>query len=592
MLGNGCDGLALGGVDLDACRDPTSGALAPWAEEVRARLATYAEVSPSGKGIKLFFGFDPSALPALRAAMGAAPGEVRCGRKWAWSGADHGPAIELYLGGRFFAVTDERLPDAPAGPRKVPTDTLLWLIREAGPRFRAADPDGACGGRDAADAAGGDDPLMARLYDAAGSDPVLARRWAGDTTGLADGSRSGLAFALGAALKRAGFGFEEMRALLRRNPHTRGWVAEKGEASGARELRRIWNRADAGTLAADPEVLAAPDLGVLRLHRRAPPILPLDVFGPWSGWVADAAKGAACPPDYVAAPLLSSASALIGNARWAQATSDWAEPPHLWCASVGDSGDGKSPGADPLFKAVIPELERRMGADFPERLREHRLAAEAAEARREQRKKDVRAAQEKGHAAPLPPADLEPQPEPQSPRLRQNDVTVEKVAALLAHAAPKGLLMVRDELAGFLLGMNAYNDGARPFWLEAYGGRPYRVERQKHPDPIDVPHLAVAWWGGVQPERLAKLMREADDGLLARFCWVWPGPIPFDLAHAAHDARWATEALDRLRLLEMALGPRPGEPARPVLVPLAEAARPHLVALGRAMQRRSRRRAG
>jgi hypothetical protein len=322
MLGIGCDGLALGGVDLDACRDPASGALAPWAEEVPARLATYAEVSPSGTGAKLFFAFDPSALPALRAAMGAAPGEAKNGRKWARSGADHGPAIELYLGGRFFAVTDERLPAAPIGLRKVPTETLLWLIREAGPRFKAADPDGACDGMGDADA-GGDDPLMNRLYDAVGSDPALARRWAGDTAGLADGSRSGLAFALGAALKRAGFGFNEMRALLRRNPHTREWAAEKGEAGGGRELRRIWDRADAGTIAADPELLAAPDLGVLRLHRRAPPALPLDVFGRWwSGWVADAARGAACPPDYVAAPLLSSASALIGNARWAQRTED------------------------------------------------------------------------------------------------------------------------------------------------------------------------------------------------------------------------------------------------------------------------------
>jgi len=61
--------------------------------------------------------------------------------------------------------------------------------------------------------------------------------------------------------------------------------------------------------------------------------------------------------------------------------------------------------------------------------------------------------------------------------LRQNDVTVEKVASLLATAAPKGVVVVRDELAGWIAGMNAYNDAGRAFWLEAYGGRPYRVER-------------------------------------------------------------------------------------------------------------------
>ena len=57
------------------------------------------------------------------------------------------------------------------------------------------------------------------------------------------------------------------------------------------------------------------------------------------------------------------------------------------------------------------------------------------------------------------------------PRLRQNDTTIERVATILAGAAPKGVLIVRDELAGWLTGMNAYNDAGRPFWIEAYGGR-------------------------------------------------------------------------------------------------------------------------
>jgi hypothetical protein len=90
-----------------------------------------------------------------------------------------------------------------------------------------------------------------------------------------------------------------------------------------------------------------PDLGVLRLRRRPPPALPLEVFGEtWKKWLIDAAKAAACPVDYVVAPLLASVSTLIGNARWAQAWPGWSEPPHLWTVAVGDSGTGKSPGAD------------------------------------------------------------------------------------------------------------------------------------------------------------------------------------------------------------------------------------------------------
>src|SRR5258708_7925544 len=87
---------------------------------------------------------------------------------------------------------------------------------------------------------------------------------------------------------------------------------------------------------ADDVLWGDPDMGVLRLHGRPPPPLPLDVFGPqWSGWIAATAEAAAVAPDYVAIPLLTSASALIGNARWAQATPGWVEPPHLWGGVVG-----------------------------------------------------------------------------------------------------------------------------------------------------------------------------------------------------------------------------------------------------------------
>ena len=103
-------------------------------------------------------------------------------------------------------------------------------------------------------------------------------------------------------------------------------------------------RVRAGIAAAEEFGWADPDMAVLRLHRRPPPPLPLAVFGDeWGRWIADAAEAAACPPDYVAVPLLASVSALIGHARWAQATPGWSEPPHLWMADVGDSGSRQKP---------------------------------------------------------------------------------------------------------------------------------------------------------------------------------------------------------------------------------------------------------
>jgi len=137
----------------------------------------------------------------------------------------------------------------------------------------------------------------------------------------------------------------------------------------------------------------------------------------------------------------------------------------------------------------------------------------------------------RGAPAPLPPVTAAG-PEPKSPRLRQHDVTIEKVAALLGTAAPKGLLIWRDELTGWIDGMTSYNDAGRAFWVEAYGGRPYRLERQKHPEPIEIAYFVVAVYGSTQPDKIAALMRGADDGLLSRFLWLWPEPIPFRLGRA------------------------------------------------------------
>ena len=331
-----------------------------------------------------------------------------------------------------------------------------------------------------------------------------------------------------------------------------------------------------------------PDLGVLQLQRRTPPPLPFEVFGSaWGGWIAEAAEAAACPPDYVAAPLLAAGSALIGNARWAQASPGWSEPPFLWVGAVGDSGNGKSPGSDCLMRDVLPEIERRMIADFPERLQLWRAAQEYDKAIEEKWKSEVRDAQKRNTPPPLPPATTAGH-EPEPPRLRQHDTTIEKVGSLLCYSAPKGLLITRDELAGWIEGMTNYNDAGRQFWLEAYGGRPYRVERQKLPEPIIVPRLGVAVSGGIQPDKIADLIKGSDDGLLARFLWLWPEPVPFDIGRQRPGASWAIQALDKLRELDLQPGDRPGDPARPVMVPLEASAIPLMQAFGREMQTRQR----
>ncbi|EIE50326.1 transposase IS116/IS110/IS902 family protein [Citreicella sp. 357] len=130
------------------------------------------------------------------------------------------------------------------------------------------------------------------------------------------------------------------------------------------------------------------------------------------------------------------------------------------------------------------------------------------------------------------------------------DATTEKVAELLAQTW-RGLLMSRDELSGWLASMDRYSGGGdRPFWLEAYGGRSYPVDRKSSPEPIIVDHLTVAVLGGTQPDKLARLLVNTDDdGLLARFLTVFPDPVPLSRPSTQIDTAMVRAALERLRSL-------------------------------------------
>ncbi len=266
MFGELGDGTALCGIDLDTCLAP-DGNTAPWAQEVIERFGTYAEVSPSGTGIKAFFLINSCDLPALREIMGS-----RHGRQWKRPGGDHPPAIELHVSNRYYTVTEQHLPSSLGKLALIPIELLRWLILEAGPAFISDT------GPRAHDKANKDDwtgserddrepGIVARVRAAMASSPFLARRWEGDWSSLADMSASGKAMSLGGALRRAGFDFADMCAALHAHPETAEWADQKGEANGRRELQRVWDKTgDTREDTLDPDLLAHPDLRVLRLQ--------------------------------------------------------------------------------------------------------------------------------------------------------------------------------------------------------------------------------------------------------------------------------------------------------------------------------------
>ena len=324
-----------------------------------------------------------------------------------------------------------------------------------------------------------------------------------------------------------------------------------------------------------------PDFSVARLYRKTPPAFPIEDLGQnWARWVREAALAAAAPPDYVAMPLLTSASVLIGNARWPQGGPGWIEPPHLWTGVVGDSGDGKSPGGDCLRRHVLPPIEKRMIGDFDDQLIKWAVDHEMAKADFEIWKSEMKKAKKEGGQSPTQPVAFN-EDEPKSPCLMAQDITIENLSLLLATSAPKGVMVFRDELIGWMFGMRSYNASGREFWLEAYGGRPYRVGRQKYKKPINIPRLAVGVCGGTQPSKLELPMKDPDDGLLARFLWSWPQFAEFKIGKAPPNVEWAINALDRLRMLQMTDGPDP----EPIYVSVDAAGSEVLQEFGRRMQR-------
>ena len=97
------DGLF--GIDLDDCRDPLTGELSSIARELLQNVDGYAEVSPSGTGIKLF----------TRGMLDRAR-------------ADKDRGIELYPTGRYFTVTGHRIN----GHDALPTfdEDISWFVEK------------------------------------------------------------------------------------------------------------------------------------------------------------------------------------------------------------------------------------------------------------------------------------------------------------------------------------------------------------------------------------------------------------------------------------------------------------------------------
>jgi Protein of unknown function (DUF3987)/RepB DNA-primase from phage plasmid/Primase C terminal 2 (PriCT-2) len=174
-----------------------------------------------------------------------------------------------------------------------------------------------------------------------------------------------------------------------------------------------------------------------------------------------------------------------------QGSDSWLESARLWATLVGNVSSKKTPI---LNRAVSPlyNIEAEAYREFVKAMQRYEALS------KEDQQEDM----------------------PIQRRLQIDDATIES-AQQIFYDNPNGLLCVQDELSGWLGSMDRYTgNGAkdRAFWLRAYNGGPYSVDRVKR-GSFRIPNLSACVLGGIQPDKIREFAADGvDDGLLQRAC--------------------------------------------------------------------------
>ncbi len=255
-----------------------------------------------------------------------------------------------------------------------------------------------------------------------------------------------------------------------------------------------------------------------------------DTFRPW---IQDVAERMQCPPDFPAVGALVAVGSLVSRKVGIRpkCQDDWLVVPNLWGGIVGRPGLLKTPALEqpmlPLRRLVVEALDRHALEK-----REHEINAMLQAQTAKIAEKNMAAHLKKGdqqsaraEAENIVDAGAA---EPVCRRYETNDPTIEKLGVLLAEN-PTGLLLFRDELIGFLRGLDREgHEGDRATYLEMWNGTGSFISDRIQRGTVRTPAV-LSILGGIQPDLLTAYVREAvrggqgADGLLQRFqLFVWP----------------------------------------------------------------------
>lgn len=310
------------------------------------------------------------------------------------------------------------------------------------------------------------------------------------------------------------------------------------------------------------------DIGLSSLPRQLPtelepvPPFPLaalpDSIRPW---IEDVSERMACPPDFVAVPMLVGLSSLAARklSIRPQENTDWEERANTWALIVGRPGLMKSP-AQSAALSPLRAMEQMSGEVFRDSIKDHEHALKVAKIRQKAREAKATASLKKNPEADFQldvGDELEP---PKHERFIVNNLTYESAGVILSDN-PGGILLERDEIASLLRNL-AQEDQveARGFYLQSWSGGPYLFDRigRGH---IRIDDLRMSVVGAIQPAPLSRLVRDAhrlgSDGLLERFLIAWPDDPGewrnVDRLPDNHGRRSARETFERIQHLDSVL---------------------------------------
>ncbi len=496
------------GWDLDGCRDPETGIIEDWALEIVRELDTYAEVSPSETGLKLWACGD---VPHRSYATRLDEGKKR--------------GIEVYAGVRWLAVTGWHLKGTPRTINRRTTQMTKLVKRHFPNKFKPQEAPQA----PRAPYVGGDEfdleswlveqgvPISGETSDNQGRKWKLSEcpRAERHSTADASGAYVGQMYGDGgtvygpiyARCSHAGCGGGDLDLWhdLRR-AYEPGWEPYKTINVDFGKRRRQNPRGSGPDVSDVFDVFSKQETFIQTGE------FPVDALPEGcANYVREAAESLLCPPELVGVPSLCALSAAVGHSRALRIKQGWTVSGNLFAAVVDEPGSRKSPAAayayKPLHKlqAEIRKDHREAKKDYEKEVRQHAV--------------DKKLAAKDNKAEPEPPA------KPTMKRCIVDDITVEALAGRLEEN-PRGLLSAQDELTGFIRGMDQYKSGGkgntRQTYLKIWSNQPIIVDRKGGEEPVVIPNPYVTLQGSIQPGVLDEIADGRDDGFLDRWLFAYP----------------------------------------------------------------------